>query len=67
MLAKNSIQTGIKNGGHIQITIKEGAIKEDHVHLYLSVPPKHSPAHVMKILKGKSAEYIAEYIKEGIS
>ena len=42
-----------------EITILEGAIKGDHVHMYLSVPPKHSPSHVMKILKGKSAEYLA--------
>jgi len=42
-----------------EITILEGAIKEDHVHMYLSVPPKHSPSQVMKILKGKSAEYLA--------
>ena len=33
--------------------------KLDHVHMYLSVPPKYSPSHVMKILKGKSAEYLA--------
>ena len=39
-------------------TILEGSIKEDHIHLYLSVPPKHSPADVMKILKGKSSEYL---------
>jgi putative transposase len=38
--------------------------KEDHVHLYLSVPPKHSPAHVMKILKEKSAEYIRKEFSE---
>jgi putative transposase len=41
-----------------------GAIKEDHVHMYLSVPPKHSPSHVMKILKGKSAEYLAREFPE---
>jgi len=39
-------------------TIIEGAIQDDHVHMYLSVPPKFSPAYVMKILKGKSAEYV---------
>ena len=37
------------------ITIIEGAICSDHVHMYLSVPPKYSPAEVMKLLKGKSA------------
>src|SRR5512136_209755 len=42
----------------LDITIIEGAICSDHVHMYLSVPPKYSPAHVMKILKGKSAEYL---------
>ena len=40
------------------VTIIEGAICSDHVHMYLSVPPKYSPAQVMKILKGKSAEYL---------
>jgi putative transposase len=47
-----------------EITILEGAIKEDHVHMYLSVPPKHSPSDVMKILKGKSAEYLAREFPE---
>ena len=42
----------------LDITIIEGAICSDHVHMYLSVPPKYSPAHVMKIMKGKSAEYL---------
>ena len=47
-----------------EITILEGAIKDDHVHLYLSVPAKHSPSEVMKILKGKSAEYLAREFPE---
>ena len=40
----------------METEIIEGAICEDHVHLYLSVPPKHSPSQIMKVLKGKSAE-----------
>lgn len=40
------------------VTIIQGSIQKDHVHMYLSVPPKYSPAHVMKILKGRSAEYL---------
>jgi len=40
----------------LDIILIEGAICGDHVHLYLSVPPKLSPSYVMKILKGKSAE-----------
>ena len=42
----------------LDVTIIEEAICSDHVHMYLSVPPKYSPAHIMKILKGKSAEYL---------
>jgi putative transposase len=47
-----------------EITIIEGAIKDDHIHMYLSVPPKHSPSQVMKILKGKSSEYLAREFPE---
>ena len=46
------------------IAIIEGAICSDHVHMYVSVPPKHSPPHVMKILKGKSAEYLRNEFPE---
>ena len=46
------------------IQIIEGAIASDHVHMYLSVPPKYSPAYVMKILKGKSAEYLSKEFPE---
>jgi REP-associated tyrosine transposase len=46
------------------ITIIEGAICSDHVHMYLSVPPKYSPAEVMKLLKGKSAEHLREELPE---
>ena len=38
------------------IEILEGAVKEEHVHLYLNIPPKHSISEVMQWLKGKSAE-----------
>ncbi|MBN2568699.1 MAG: transposase [Deltaproteobacteria bacterium] len=36
----------------MDIKIIEGAICPDHVHMYLSVPPKHSPSFVMKMAKG---------------
>ena len=32
--------------------------------MYLSVPPKYSPAEVMKLLKGKSAERLREEFPE---
>jgi putative transposase len=46
------------------ITIIEGAICSDHVHRYLSLQPKYSPAEVMKLLKGKSAERLREEFPE---
>ena len=48
----------------LDITIIEGAICSDHVHMYLSVSPKHSPSHVMKILKGRSAERLRKEFPE---
>jgi len=48
----------------LDLTIIEGAICSDHVHMYLSVPPKYSPSHVMKILKGKSAERLRREFPE---
>ena len=48
----------------LDIKIIEGSICPDHVHMYLSVPPKHSPSFVMKMLKGKSAEYLRKEFPE---
>ncbi len=49
----------------LDVSIIEGAIASDrHVHMYLSVPPKHSPASIMQILKGKSAEYLRREFPE---
>jgi len=48
----------------LDITIIEGAICSDHVHMYISMPPKYSPAQVMKLLKGKSAEYLRKEFPE---
>ena len=38
-----------------EIILIEGNIRPDHVHLYLSVPPKYSISDVAQWLKGKSA------------
>ncbi len=42
----------------MDVVIISGAIKEDNIHMHLSVPPKYSPSYIMKILKGKSVEYL---------
>ena len=39
--------------------IEEGHLLADHVHMLLSIPPKHAVAHVVGYLKGKSAIHIA--------
>ncbi len=37
------------------VTVLEGFLKPDHVHMCLRVPPKYSIANVIGFLKGKSA------------
>ena len=49
---------------NMDILIIQGKILADHIHLYVSVPPKYSPAYVMKILKGKSAEMLSKKYPE---
>lgn len=41
-----------------EINLIEGKIRADHVHLYLSVPPKYSISDVLKWLKGDSSVQI---------
>jgi len=38
------------------IEIIKGAVGEEHVHLYLQIPPKYSISDVMQWIKGKSSE-----------
>ncbi len=40
------------------ILVVEGQICKDHIHVCLSVPPRHSPAEVMKQIKGKTSEIL---------
>lgn len=46
------------------IEILEGAVGREHVHLYLSVPPKYSMSDTMKWIKGKSAEQLFKQFPE---
>ena len=43
--------------------IVEGHLMPDHVHMLLSVPPKHAVAHVIGFMKGKSSIWIAQNIQ----
>ena len=38
-----------------QVTLIEGTICKDHVHMYVAIPPKISVSEVMSYIKGKSA------------
>lgn len=38
-----------------KLSILEMNVQQDHVHLVLSIPPKHSVSEVVGFLKGKSA------------
>ena len=39
--------------------VEEGHLHSDHVHMLISIPPKHSVAQVVGYIKGKSAIHIA--------
>ena len=42
--------------------IEEGFLMSDHVHMLISIPPKHSVSNVIGFLKGKSSIWIAQNI-----
>ena len=44
---------------HKESHIETGSLQPDHVHMLISVPPKHSVAQVVGYIKGKSAIHIA--------
>jgi putative transposase len=44
--------------------VEEGHLLPDHVHMLLSIPPKHAVAHVVGFLKGKSAIHLARVYGE---
>lgn len=42
--------------------IIEGYLMKDHVHMLISIPPKHSVAGIVGFIKGKSSIWIAQNI-----
>jgi len=62
---KKRLQEMISEVCHmLDIEIVQGRIMEDHVHVCLSVPPKYSPAEVMKRIKGNSSERLLREFPE---
>jgi putative transposase len=41
--------------GHHEVTIIRGHISKDHVHLFVSVPPRETISRLVQALKGKSS------------
>ena len=40
------------------VEILKGAVKPDHVHLFVSVPPHISPSRLMQLVKGKTSHHL---------
>ena len=40
---------------------------EDHVHLVISIPPKHSVSWIVKVLKGSSSHFVSHVLSPGSS
>ena len=45
-----------------ECVIEEGHLMKDHVHMLISIPPKHSVSGVIGFMKGKSAIYVARHL-----
>ena len=43
-----------------EIEVIEGSISSDHIHMYVSIPPKYSISQIVGYLKGKSSLVIFE-------
>lgn len=42
------------------ITILQGSVGKDHLHLLLSCPPSIAPSKIMRYLKGRSSRFIQD-------
>jgi len=46
------------------LTIHDLHIADDHIHLYISIPPKFSASYAISIIKGKSSAWIKKTNKK---
>ena len=47
-----------------KFAIYQWHIGDEHIHLYISIPPKYSVSYIMEILKGKTSTWIKKKIKK---
>ena len=50
--------------GQKECVIEEGYLMPDHIHMLISIPPKHSVANIVGFMKGKSARWVAQNISQ---
>ena len=53
-----------KLAGQKESRVEEGHLMPDHVHMLVSIPPKHSVSQVVGFIKGKSAIHLARVYGE---
>lgn len=44
--------------------VHECYVADDHIHLFITIPPKHSVSYALSILKGKSSSWIKKKTKK---
>jgi putative transposase len=47
-----------------KLSIHAWHIGDDHVHLYVSIPPKYSVAYIIQVLKGKTSMWVKKKVKK---
>ncbi|PID83406.1 IS200/IS605 family transposase [Candidatus Campbellbacteria bacterium] len=62
---KNQLKTMFKNIVKWKgLIIHAWHIGDNHIHLYISIPPKYSTAYTIQILKGKTSAWIKKKTKK---
>ena len=47
-----------------ELSIRAWHVGDEHIHLYLTIPPKYSVAYIIQILKGKTSSWIKKKTKK---
>ena len=69
MILKGDLAKGIREGfaeiaERYEFEIDTMEVKEDHVHLFLSAPPRYSPAEIVQMIKSISAKMVFKQFPE---
>jgi putative transposase len=69
MILKENLANGIREvfaeiAERYEFEIDTTEVKDDHVHLFLSAPPRYSPAEIVQIIKSISAERVFNQFPE---